>query len=276
MPKKYDDIEAIAAKESFASWLKSLREGASRKNGLYGLARFLRWRKSKGLQSDPDLLIKECLDGTNRTLLDHTKLLNEWCQGDDHANAAPATIFRSCGIVRSFYAHHMVALPRARLRIPRQVGAEVKTEMTADEYLRVFRRAISTASVRDRSVMLTALQTGCDTSTISRVFNLTAYGQLVAHFGTEDWRRWETSLCPVRVDLVRPKTSYRYYTFVDADGVEALRDWLNVTRYPPRLLPNGNPSMFQRSTPIYVDLSTNVGGPLAPLAISSRGLNVQL
>ena len=41
-PKKYDGIEAIAAKQAVASWLKSLREGQSRRRGLYSLARYLR------------------------------------------------------------------------------------------------------------------------------------------------------------------------------------------------------------------------------------------
>ena len=67
-----------------------------------------------------------------------------------------------------------------------------------------------------------------DDSTLADVFNYVAFPQMSKHFGTEDHNSWSTEKCPVRIDLVRPKTGYRYYSFLDRDAIEALKDWLNV------------------------------------------------
>jgi hypothetical protein len=60
--------------------------------------------------------------------------------------------------------------------------------------------------------MLWIVQSGMDDSTFSELFNYVAYPQFVRHFGTEDHAAWSLEKCPVRVDLVRPKTGQRYYT----------------------------------------------------------------
>ncbi len=70
MPKKCADIETFATKPSVASWLKSLRECQSRKNNLYGFAKFLRRRAARGVRPDPDSIMQECLDGNKRVLLE--------------------------------------------------------------------------------------------------------------------------------------------------------------------------------------------------------------
>ena len=54
--------------------------------------------------------------------------------------------------------------------------------------------------------------------------------QFVRHFRSEDWTQWDEGAVPVKVDLVRPKTDYQFFTFVDRDAVVALKEWLNVRR----------------------------------------------
>jgi hypothetical protein len=113
-PKVYTDLEEITGKESVRTWLQTLREGPSRKTASYSVARYLRWRKEKGLISDPDFLVNECLDGTNRTLIDHLKPIIEYSQS--LRDALPATKIKAYKNVRSFYAANMVTLPKSKLK----------------------------------------------------------------------------------------------------------------------------------------------------------------
>jgi hypothetical protein len=94
--------------------------------------------------------------------------------------------------------------------------------------------------------MLSTLQSGMDDSTLAYVFNVVGYPQLVKHFGSEDWRLWDAGKCPVRIVLVRPKNDcvplcVRYYSFLDLDAVEAIKDWLHVRPGHLRTYPPKNP-----------------------------------
>jgi hypothetical protein len=42
-----------------------------------------------------------------------------------------------------------------------------------------------------------------DASTLAKSFNFLAFPQLVRHFGTEDWSRWNEGEVPVRIALIR-------------------------------------------------------------------------
>ncbi len=262
--RKYDDIEAILAKKSVSTWLESLAEGQSRRNATYNIARYLRWRRKKGIEPDSDAMIHECMEGTNKTLVEHLKTLLEYLKDGEFRDVSPITVRGHHDSIRSFYRGNLVELPRSKFKARRSQTLEVKAEVTADEYLSMMKRALPVASVRDRSIMLTALQTGCDESTISRVLNFVAFPQLAKHFESKDPRKWDLSKCPVRLLLVRPKTDYSYYTFLDVDAVDALRDYLS-TKEPLEIHPSENPQMLERSDPIFTDY---VGNPLAPLGIS--------
>jgi hypothetical protein len=116
----------------------------------------------------------------------------------------------------------------------------------------MIRKALNAASIRDRSIILTAFQSGMDDSTLSEVFNFYGYPQLVKEFGTEDWRFWDTEKCPVKVILTRPKSQYRYYSFLDVDAIEALKAYLDVRGERIRVYPSDNRCLMRKSDPIYV------------------------
>jgi hypothetical protein len=63
--KKYYDIDPLKQKESIKIWLSRLAPDTTGSVSIYALAGYLRWRKERGLESDPDRLINECLDGNN-------------------------------------------------------------------------------------------------------------------------------------------------------------------------------------------------------------------
>jgi hypothetical protein len=102
------------------------------------------------------------------------------------------------------------------------------------------------------------------------VFNVYAYPQLVSHFGTEDFEKWDVGRCPVRVDLLRPKSLYRYYTFLDVDAVDALKDWLRkrllVTGGPIRIHGPKGPSELPTSDPVFIRQG---GGSITPAGVGA-------
>src|SRR5579863_4273513 len=82
-PRLYDDVTPLLEHPSVQKWMEGLREGPNQRTALYNLARYLRWRKARGLEADPEKLIEECLNGTNLTLVQHLNPLVQYCQGPD-------------------------------------------------------------------------------------------------------------------------------------------------------------------------------------------------
>jgi hypothetical protein len=167
-------------------------------------------------------------------------------------------------VVRGFYEKNLITLPKMKLKASdstssngvRMVAVKAKPEKPAEKFLEMTKKALNYAGVRDRSVILSALQGGMDASTLAEVFNYYAFPQLAKHFGTEDWHEWDTSLCPARVDLIRPKSDYQFYTFQDVDAIEALKEWLNDRTAgfgPIKIYAPDDPSDLPTSDPIYVD-----------------------
>jgi len=158
--------------------------------------------------------------------------------------------------IRGFYNNNRVSLPREKLKFR---DAEVVTyKAEGNVMLDDVRKAVShrRCSVRDRAIILSMSQSGMDDSTLSEVFNHIAYPQLVKHFGTEDYSSWSLEKCPVKIDLVRPKNGYRYYSFLDRDAISSLKDWLNVRRSwmgnDIKIHVKVSPSRLPKSDPIFL------------------------
>ena len=245
----HGDVTPLAEKRTVATWLRSLREGPGRTTALYQFASWVRWRKELGLKSDPDTQIEECLDGTNRTLIAHLQPILEYCQGASFQGDTFGTRQRNYNSLRGFYLANLVSLPRRKLQVGEMSG-RVRQEITATDYLKMFKLALEYADVRDRAIMLNGLQGGMDDSTLAKVFNVLAFPQLSRHFGTSSWREWDTGRCPVRIDLIRPKSGERFYTYQDVDAVEAMKVWLDF-RGEPKIFEPASPQDFPTSEPIY-------------------------
>ena len=245
----YDDVVPLAEKRTVATWLKGLRD-KGRTAALYHLASWIRWRRENGLEANPDTLIEECLDGNNRVLIKHLQPILSYCKGPGFEGDTFETRQRHYNSLRGFYSANLVSLPRAKLRDGEKNG-RVRQEITATEYLGMFRRALEFADIRDRAVMLCVLQGGMDDSTLAEVFNFVAFPQLELRFGTASWREWDVQRCPVRIDLIRPKSGERFYTFLDVDAIEALRAWLDY-RGAPGVFDRENPSDLPYSEPLFL------------------------
>jgi len=257
----YDDVAPLAEKRTVATWLTSLREGPGRTAALYHFASWIRWRRLEGMEVDPDALIEECLDGTNRTLIGHLQTILEYCKGSRFQGDAHETRQRHFNSIRGFYSANLVNQPRVKLKNG-ETNGRVKQELTATGFLALFKRALEVADVRERAAMLCVLQSSMDDSTLAKIFNFVAYPQLVKRLGSEIWTEWDTALCPVRIDLTRPKSGERYYSFLDVDAIEALKAWFDV-RGAPRVFEQANPQDYATSEAIFL----GKGRPLRSAAV---------
>ena len=257
-PRVYakEALEALASKPVVRRWLGGLAD-TSEAHSLYALNRFVVWRQEKGLNADPDAWIQECEAGTVRTLKAHLQTLQDWVMSTEFEGSSRETRRKAWFRIRGLYEANMVPLPAVKFRAPGNGVHQVRVETTATEFLGMVKRVLSSGhlTVRDRSVILVMLQSGMDASTCAEVFNVVGYPQLVSVLG-EDLRSWDVQKAPVRIDLVRPKSDYRFYSFLDVDAIEALKEWLSFRERfigPVRIRMSANPNALPESDPIWTD-----------------------
>lgn len=232
------------------------------------LEKFLVWRQQAGLSADPEEWIGECIGGTTATLVRHAKLIRDWAESSPQfEEATMESRGKYMQDVRSFYAHNMVQLPPTKLS--RRDDASVQTQVTATEYIAMLQKVFESGAIgaRDRAVMMTMFQSGMDESTLARVFNFAGYGQLVEALGP-DPTIWDPRKAPVKVDLTRPKTDYRYYSFLGHDSILLLKEWLILrarAHGPLQVHPRKQPKALPLSDPIFV---TKYGTPITAHYVS--------
>jgi hypothetical protein len=214
---------------------------------------YLRWRSGRGLPNDPDQWIEECLQGNNLTLVKHLKTLLEWAEGPALDGLSPRSKLRYYHTIRAFYKRNFVGLPPADLRTRREAASSIQEPVTATAFSKMFKLVLERGrlSTRDRSIMLTMLQGGMDDSTLALSFNFAGFPQLVRHFDSPDPAKWDEAKVPVKIDLIRPKTDYRYYTFLHRDAIAGLKAYLS-SRGVPRSRQANDPRRMPTSEPIYL------------------------
>ncbi|MGY8766488.1 MAG: tyrosine-type recombinase/integrase [Nitrospinaceae bacterium] len=96
---------------------------------------------------------------------------------------------------------------------------------TLDDFVRLI--TLGGATITEKAVMLTKLHRGLDSSTLSENFNFYAWGQLVSHFGTEEYQKWNIEgKCPVPIKLTRLKSDFSHTGFLEYDAVKAIQVYL--------------------------------------------------
>lgn len=270
--------------ETVRRWANGLKDGTGRRTALYHLGRYIEFLKQNGTDKTPDQLINECFNGTNRTTAMHLDWIKKFVEGPSLGLLGRAGRDRIYTSLRSFYTHNRVTLPREPLRY--KDGNNVSYQEDGNNTLDQIRKAVNHrgCSTRDRAIILCMAQSAMDDSTLAEVFNNVGYPQLVKLFGSRDHNSWTLDTCPVRIELVRPKTGYRYYSFLDRDAISALVDWLNVrrTQVGKNIVIHAmeRPNKLPESDPIFI---VKRGIPLRPYLISkifkdvgmSAGINVR-
>ena len=81
-------------------------------------------------------------------------------------------------------------------------------------------------SIMEKTVVLCKFHRGLDNSIFVDRFNFEAWSQLVKHFGTEEYMRWDLNKCPVPISLTRVKTGYFHRGYLERDAIDALQNYL--------------------------------------------------
>jgi len=223
-------------------WLSTVatRSEATAYNREFHIYHYLLWLKEKkGIKSPKQLLEHfEGLKGKEKYL--HNTWLKEYLLNDE--NRKKSLSWRTGGLssVRGFYAFHHCLLPEEQidLRI-RDVDAQklrekaMKKPMTLDD----FRRLISPAKIRDKSILLTMLHSGMGVGEIVKQFNVcTCDPEYVKKKGhicacVNVLRQMRAGKKRVKIypliAFKRHSSDNRrdYFTYIDKDAVEALKQY---------------------------------------------------
>ena len=96
---------------------------------------------------------------------------------------------------------------------------------TLDDFVSLI--TLGGATITEKAVMLCKLHRGLDASTLSENFNFYAWEQMVSHFGTEEYQKWDIKeKCPVPIKLTRLKSSFKHMGFLEYDAVKAIQAYL--------------------------------------------------
>ena len=86
---------------------------------------------------------------------------------------------------------------------------------------------VGNPNLTQKAVFLCKLHRGLDSATLVDRFNFQAWEQMVAYFGTTDYKSWNVSQCPVPIQLTRMKTDYHHTGFIDKDAIVAIQNYLD-------------------------------------------------
>ena len=130
-----------------------------------------------------------------------------------------------CAAVKSYFATHDVRID-VKVNKNRHAVHDVREvpEMSLFDLYKMM--TTGNMDIMLKAVIMIKFQAGLDSSTLADRFNFEGYGQIVKHFGMEDYEGWDLDRCPVPIKLVRVKTGMAYTTFIDRDAVMYLQDYI--------------------------------------------------
>jgi len=224
-------------------WLTDIakRSEATAYNREFHIYHYLLWLKEeKGIQSPKQLLEHfEGLKGKEKYL--HNTWLKEYSLNEE--NKEKSLSWRTGGLssVRGFYEFHHCPLPDEKIDLRvREVDAQklrekaMKKPMTLDD----FRRLIAPAKIRDKSSLLTMLQSGMGVGEIVKQFNVcTCDPEYVKKKGhicacVNVLKQLRAGKKRIKIyPLIAFKrhgsdTRRDYFTYIEKDAVEALKQYL--------------------------------------------------
>lgn len=123
------------------------------------------------------------------------------------------------------------------------------------------------ATITEKAVMLVKLHRGLDASTLAENFNFYAWEQLVKHFGTEDYQKWDIeNKCPAPIVLTRLKSDFSHLGFLEYDAIKAIQDYLDY-----RFVKTGE--IMDVGKPLFLN---KFGRPINPHWISDKFMKLAI
>ena len=157
---------------------------------------------------------------------DVTRIIRTYLIDPMHRDVGPSSMSTTFSAIMSYFAKN--ESPVGMKYDPRDHDTqEMRDEggLTLDEWHRMLTEGKPSALLT--AVLLVKFQAGLDSSTLADRFNFEAYSQIAKYFGTNNHAAWETARCPVPIRLVRMKTGVRFITFLDADAITAIQNYLD-------------------------------------------------
>ena len=164
--------------------------------------------------------------GTDST--DFKKIIKQFLHDPKHGNNFKSTMNQSACTIKSFFKTHYSAIDisynKNKFKENDKEDEDNEPSMTLEEFLLIL--TVGKPSILKKSVFMSKFHGGMDSLTLADRFNFNAYPQIVKYFGTENYMVWDLSLCPVPINIVRPKTNVRSLIMQDYDAIVCLQAWL--------------------------------------------------
>ncbi|WP_268542364.1 tyrosine-type recombinase/integrase [Candidatus Nitrosotenuis cloacae] len=127
-------------------------------------------------------------------------------------------------------------------------GDDEQPSMTLGDVLKLLTNGRPTLA--QKAIFLCKFHRGLDSSTFADRFNFQAWEQLVSHFGTDEYSKWDLKKCPVPIKLTRKKTDVPHVGFLDIDAVDAIREYLEFREKNKEPMKGGALFLNDRNQPI--------------------------
>jgi hypothetical protein len=205
-------------------WMRRLNSKQTQQKFLFLFLRYFQWIRANNHFRTPDEMIdhKQMAQNDKERYL-HINLVEDYLEEAKLTVSQEKSTYVS---IRSFYKHNKAALPPFNIRFRGKISKVSVPQQTIS--LEEVKQLLTNSNPREKGIFLSMLQSGMDRSTFCEVFNLQGWDQLAKQLGSENPDNWDLSRVPVRIDLIRPKTQNKYYSFLSLDALKAIQSWLRV------------------------------------------------
>jgi hypothetical protein len=173
------------------------------------------------------------------------KIIKEYLFDPMHENKKSSVMKNTAFIIKGYFSTNDYEINFKFAANNKYDSEVVEKSLTLEDFFKLM--TDGKPNVMQKAVLMIKFHHGCDNSTFCDRFNYDAWRQLVQWFETDDYTKWDLSKVPVPINLVRVKTRYRYTGFIDRDGIEALKKYLNVRQRNYGKVIDGEPIFINRA-----------------------------
>lgn len=191
------------------------------------------------------------------------KIINMYLVEPTHNHLSLSSMASMCAAIKSYFNVNDVEID-IKYNKRKRDDFEVRddAELTIPEFYKML--TYSKIDHTTRAIMMIKFQAGLDASTLADRFNYQAYSQIAKFCNSTNHREWNIDKCPIPIRLVRVKTGVAFTTFIDRDGLSAIKDylaWREETRGPHK---QDGPIFFtSKDVPVQIRWISNTFAKLA-------------
>ncbi|WP_428324348.1 tyrosine-type recombinase/integrase [Nitrosopumilus sp.] len=159
------------------------------------------------------------------------KIIKEYLLDSENADQSDKSMKVIANAIKSYFEKNDMSINfkyNAKAGHTTPEDREDSASLNLDELMQLF--TVGNPTLVQKTALLCKFHRGLDTSTLIDRFNFEAWSQLAECFGTENYKKWDTKLCPVPVKLTRIKTTYPHTGFLDKDAIDSLVKYLDYRK----------------------------------------------